>query len=150
MKASVRFIPAALIAILVLVVGVIQCGAEEGAEPPQLTFQSLNGSCAGNASTANISLWNGKVVLNGSVITPNPCHDLEAELEYIKPSNASQPKQITVSIAAVSNLAPGQACIQCIGAVPFTGEIGPLDYGEYDVSIAYDGEAVARQKVVIQ
>lgn len=148
MKAAARFIPAALVAVLVLAVGVIQCGAEEGAEPPEMTFQSLNGSCAaGMASTVNISLWNGKAVLNGSVITPDPCHDLEAELDYTTPAEASQPKQITVSIAAASNLEPGQACVECIGAVPFTGEIGPLDYGEYNVSIAYGGEIIAQRLI---
>ena len=137
-----------LVALLFLAIGIIECGAMEEAGLPGMNFYSQNGSCAGgNTSIANISLWNGKVMFNGSVTTANPCYDLKAEMDYTVYSGNGHQNEITVTIDAISGLETGGGCIECIGEVLFSGEIGPLDYGEYNVSIVYEKGTVAQQLI---
>lgn len=127
-----------LLPMLLLLTSCIGCGAAE------LTFHSLNGSCAAvNESTATISVEGDRVLLSGGAITSTPCHDLEAELALSSDDGCT----LMVEITAHEQLG---ACIQCIGEVPFTGEIGPLDPGEYDVSIVYEGSTIAQQRVEIE
>jgi hypothetical protein len=109
-----------------------------GCPTPELTFRSLGGNCtAGEGSTANISLWGNKVLFYGSVIAPTPCHELEAEL--VIPSNLLYPQGIIVNITAYDR---GTICIQCLGEIPFTGEIEHLNPGEYDIIIIYQGQSL--------
>lgn len=114
----------------------------------KLIFQSFNGSCTTNDdSTINVSLWNGNLTFNGSAITPNPCYDLIAEADLVSPSDLNNSCEITVNISAVSNLGEGEACIKCIGSVPFSGEFGPLEPGVYNVSFVYNGNVIAKQSI---
>lgn len=147
MRKVIRFTPALLAGICVLLLGSMACVAEQ-AEIPVISFTSHNGSCAqAEESSAVISVTGNKVVFSGSAFTPDPCHRLEAGLDHTSFPNISQPDRIIVDIAAF----PGeQACIQCIGEVPFSGEVGPLANGEYEVSIVYDGDLLAQERITIE
>ncbi|TET39918.1 MAG: DUF2330 domain-containing protein [Dehalococcoidia bacterium] len=117
-----------------------------GGGSAELAFLSLGGSCtAVEESEATISLRGDRVFFSGSVIAPTPCHELRAELEI--PPAEIYPQMIIVNISAEE--LPGTICIQCIGEIPFKGEIRNLDPGEYDVLMLYQGRTIAQQRVEI-
>ncbi len=147
MKKVIRFTPALLAGICVMLLGAMACVAEQE-EIPGLGFTSQNGSCAqAEESSASISIAGNRVTFTGSAITPDPCHRLDAGLDHTSFPNSSQPDRLTVDIVAL----PGdQPCIQCIGEVPFSGEVGPLGSGEYEVSIVYDGDLLAQERITIE
>ncbi|MBE0415526.1 MAG: hypothetical protein IBX36_03190 [Dehalococcoidia bacterium] len=118
-----------------------------GRSAPELAFDSLDGSCtAGEEPTAFISLRGNEVFFAGSVIAPTPCYELEAEL--VIPTTFIYPQTIIVDITAQQD--PGTICIQCIGEIPFRGEIRHLEPGEYDISICYQGNAIAQQRIKVE
>ncbi len=120
---------------------------DSGRRGPELTFHSLNGSCtAEEGSTATISLLDDKVLFSGTVIAATPCHELGAEL--VVPSNILYPQGVIVELTAYES--PDTTCIQCIGELPFTGEISQLDPGEYDIFILYEGSTIAQQRIEIE
>lgn len=138
----VKLLLAMLLPLLLLVISC--CGHLA----PELTFHSLSGSCATvEESTANISLEDGKVLFYGSVNTPTPCYDLEAEVELLASSNTSYPRVIMVNITSHERQSE---CIQCTGDIPFSGEIGPLDTGEYDILILYEGSTIGQRMIEIE
>jgi len=142
MKRVKWFLLAMLLPLLLLVISC--CGHVA----PELIFHSLSGSCAAvEESTANISLEDGKVLFSGSVSTPTPCYDLEAEVELIDSSNTGYPQVIVVNITTHER--QGE-CIQCIGEIPFSGEIGPFDTGEYDILILHEGSTIGEQMIEIE
>jgi len=118
-----------------------------GRNSPELAFLSLEGSCAtAGESEATISLRGDRAFFSGSVIAPTPCHELRAELR--SPITLIYPPGIIVDITLYQR--PGTICIQCIAEIPFRGEIRNLSPGEYDVSIVYQGRAIAQQRVEIR
>ncbi|MFQ5988258.1 MAG: hypothetical protein ACE5H6_05370 [Dehalococcoidia bacterium] len=118
-----------------------------GGNSPELAFISLGGSCTiTGGPEATISLRGDRVFFSGSVIAPTPCHELKAELR--SPITLIYPPMLIVDISAEEM--PGTICIQCIGEIPFKGEIRNLDPGEYDVSIVYQGRTIAQQRVEIR
>ncbi|MFQ5925587.1 MAG: hypothetical protein ACE5IE_06290 [Dehalococcoidia bacterium] len=117
-----------------------------GGNSPALAFLSLRGSCTiTGGPEATISLRGARVFFSGSVIAPTPCHELRAELR--SPITLIYPPSIMVDITLYQR--PGTICIQCIGGIPFRGEIRNLDPGEYDVSIVYQGRTIAQQRVEV-
>jgi len=113
---------------------------------PELTFISLDGSCAaGEGPAATISLIGDRVFFSGYAITPTPCHRLEAELVPL--TILLYPQPLIVDIAARET--PGTICIQCIGEIPFKGEIRNLDPGEYVIQIYYQGSLLAQQRIEV-
>ena len=118
-----------------------------GYRSPKLTFRSLGGNCtAEEGSTATIYLLDDKVLFSGSVIAATPCHELEASL--VIPSNILYPQGIIVDITAYER--PDIICIQCLGELPFMGEIGQLNPGKYDVLIRYQGSIIMQQRIDIE
>lgn len=112
----------------------------------ELAFLSLGGSCATvGESEATISLRGDRAFFSGSVIAPTPCHELRAKLR--SPITLIYPPSIIVDITLYQR--PGTICIQCIGEIPFRGEIRNLSPGEYDVSIVYHRRTIAQQRVEI-
>lgn len=117
-----------------------------GRSTPELAFVSLGGSCtAGEGPTAIISLHCDSVFFSGSVIAPTPCHRLEAEL--VIPNTLLYPQTFIVDITAQE--APGTICIQCLGKIPFKGEIRHLDPGEYEIQVCYQGSTLAQQRIEV-
>lgn len=126
-----------------MVIAWVSLSRGEGAY--DFSFASFKGTCAtANQSSASFSLWNGRILLNGSVVTPHPCYSLDAELQVEEMPNASQPRQLVVRIIPRQR---DTTCVMCSGEVRYGGAIGPLPPGLYNVSVLYEGETIARQVV---
>ena len=113
-------------------------------ETPGLFFDYSAGSCAYSEEEAQIFVWGDEVLFSGSVTTPTPCYRLDAELIF--PPAFSNPPLLVVDITP--RVMPG-VCVQCIGSIPFTGEIKNLDPGEYDVAIYCQGRLIAEETVEV-
>jgi len=113
---------------------------------PELAFTSLETRCAaGEGSTTTISLRGDKVFFSGYAIASTPCHELEAEL--VLSTTLQYPQAIVVNISAQE--ASDAICIQCLGKIPFKGEIRNLEPGEHEIQICYQGSTLAQQRIEI-
>ncbi|MEA1959272.1 MAG: hypothetical protein U9N44_06405 [Chloroflexota bacterium] len=114
----------------------------------QLTFESLEGGCAGIAeSYLNIYHEDGTLRFEGAVITPDPCHRLEAVMDLSNIDDVYCNLYATVNITAVPDTDAGEACVQCIGAVFFAGEVGSLDTCGHTVWFNYNGSGLGSSGV---
>jgi hypothetical protein len=109
---------------------------------PGLTFAFTpgQGSCA--TGEPGVSMWSEAGVLKfaGSVTTSTPCYTLDATYKI-------NGKVITINI---QKRALGGVCIQCIGAVPFEGEITGLKEGDYRVKLLLEGKLLKEAVLTIK
>jgi hypothetical protein len=131
--------------LLISISGCIQSSLIEG-----FTFNSGKGTCTSREnSTAEITMTDNKINFSGYVISPDPCYELKASYSIKKVEFAKAPTTdvITVTITKLgSNLAV--VCIQCIGEIPFNGEIivnkDMWNSGNYGIEIVYEGKELTR------
>lgn len=109
---------------------------------PGLTFAFTpgQGSCA--AGEPGVSMWSEAGVLKfaGSVTTSTPCHTLDAAYKI-------NGEVITINI---QKRALGGACIQCVGAVPFEGEVAGLKEGDYRVKVLLEDQLLKEEVLAIK
>lgn len=109
---------------------------------PALNFSFTygHGSCA--TGEPQIVIWaeGSGIKFSGSVITPTPCYTLTA-------THRITGMEIIIDI---KKQPLSGACIQCIGAVPFQGEIAGLGEGEYTVKVFLDGRALEEKILVLR
>jgi hypothetical protein len=75
------------------------------------SFESGEGSC-GEAATAEITRTDGGVSVSGTIVSPTPCY--QAEL-----ADSGVENRTAIFRIAVSQDAAVEACVECIGSVPF-------------------------------
>ena len=110
----------------------------------ELGFDYYPGRCTSHhGSQATIGTLGDMIVVNGEVVTPTPCYELEARLDI--PRAFVYPPTIVVDI--ISQAEPG-VCIECLGEVPFQAKIANLVPAQaYDVIVQYKGDVIS-QKIV--
>lgn len=110
--------------------------------PPaqSFTFTPGQGNCA--TGEPDVAFWSegGALRFEGSVISSTPCYTLEA-------THSISGKIIEISI---HRKPLGGICIQCIGALPFQGEITGLMEGDYEVKVLLDGKPLKEAEVTIK
>lgn len=107
---------------------------------PTLSFKPLRSRCRSFGDSASISADHGKIRFSGAMITPTPCHKLEAELGISS-------RTLTVHITAVAEPGP---CIQVLGCLRYRGRIEGLKAGTYTVKILHGDKPVAQQRVIVE
>ena len=116
-----------------------------GRRSPELALVYGDGGCASiSESWATISVRGDRVYFTGSVIAATPCHELRAQMA--DPVTLTYPPIIEVEISAMESHG---VCVQCIGEIPFEGEIRHLDPGDYDIVISCQGSILAQGRVEI-
>ncbi len=114
---------------------------------PHLLFEQLESSCASDGETAQLQGGKGKLSFSGAVETPNPCHDLQAELVTMRCGPTERcPNTHEV---AITSKPQGGSCIECLGSVPYQGEIRGLEAGLYAITITHDGRPIAEAQVQV-
>jgi hypothetical protein len=131
-----------LLILLISISGCIQNSVIEG-----FTFNSENGRCTSREnSTVEMTMSDNKIKFSGYILT-SPCDDLKASYSINRVEFAKAPTTdvITITIATVKK---GGTCIQCIGEIPFNGEItinkDIWNSGNYGIEIVHEGKELAR------
>lgn len=116
---------------------VLNAPPSQPASEVSLAFTPGQGSCA--TGEPEITVWSdsGALKFAGSILTPTPCYSLDASYKI-------SGKIIEISI---QKQPLGGVCIQCIGAVPFEGEITGLKEGDYRVKVFVDGKPLKEAEV---
>ncbi|MDW8031518.1 MAG: hypothetical protein RMJ29_06875 [Candidatus Bipolaricaulota bacterium] len=118
------------------------CRRGEDLGSPMLSFHHGEAHCGVGLDDARVQAEAKGIRFSGQMTTPDPCHRLEAVLE-VKNS------ELIVHISAVSEKAPDRVCIQCLGQVPYTGEIVNVRPGQYTVKIYHDKREIKSAPVTI-
>jgi hypothetical protein len=134
-----------LLILLILLISISGCVQNPLIE--DFTFNNENGSCGSGESTAEMRLSDNKITFSGYAITSTPCYKLNASYSSgkIKPEKGPETDVITITITKEGIEG---ACIQCIGKIPFNGEITVnkeiWQKGDYGIEIIYEGKELAR------
>lgn len=114
----------------------------------ELFFDCYQGRCTSEQeSQAIIGVLGNAIVVYGLAITPTPCYELEAKLNT-PPLTFSGPPTIIVDIHAHAKQV--DACVGCLGEIPFRAKIAGLTPGRtYDVIIQYQGKVIAQKSVAL-
>jgi hypothetical protein len=127
--------PAAAILILAAVFS-ISCG---GGDSVNLVLNQEPGDCAlSSQSAASIRCDGGAFAFEGSIITPNPCHNLKAAIGSVNKSS------VEIVITAMSNLGEGGFCAECVGEIAFDGMLELPGACGRTLSIVYNGATIAK------
>jgi hypothetical protein len=125
----------ASIILLPVLMFVSSCGGDDSVS---LIFNQVQGECASaNQSAATIQCDGGILTFEGSVVTPNPCYYLKANLDRIDKSNA------VIMITSVSGLIEDSYCVECLGEISFDGTIELSGACSKILSIVYNGATIA-------
>lgn len=112
---------------------------------PQLTFRQLESSCASDEEMVQLQGDFGQIKFVGLMNTPTPCYHLHAELRTMRCGPTSRcPNTYEIAITAI---AQDVNCIQCVGAIPYEGEIRGLAPGMYTIVVAHDDRRIASEQV---
>ncbi len=127
-----RIILISLVVAIVLIVGCVQQPLEEKAEQEfGASLESVSASCASEEENSiNIIQIGDELLFEGVVIAPNPCQDLKVK------DTANGDKVILDLVSAPK----GGVCIQCIGAVRFSGRIKGAD--DKTIEFRYNSELI--------
>jgi hypothetical protein len=125
----------ASIILLPVLMFVSSCGGDDSVN---LIFNQVQGDCASaNQSAATIQCDGGILTFEGSVVTPNPCYYLKANLDRIDKSN------VVIMITSVSRLIEDSYCVECLGEISFDGTIELSGACSKILSIVYNGATIA-------
>jgi hypothetical protein len=125
----------ASIILLPVLMFVSSCGGDDSVS---LIFNQVQGECASaNQSAETIQCDGGVLTFEGSVVTPNPCYYLKANLDRIDKSNA------VIMITSVSGLIEDSYCVECLGEISFDGTIELSGACSKILSIVYNGATIA-------
>ena len=125
----------ASIILLPVLMFVSSCGGDDSVN---LIFNQVQGDCASaNQSAATIQCGGGVLTFEGSVVTPNPCYYLKANLDRIDKSNA------VIMITSVSRLIDDGYCTECLGEISFNGTLELSGACSKILSIVYNGATIA-------
>jgi hypothetical protein len=129
---------AGILIIIALASGCILAEPFSPPPAPELTFTPGQGSCA--TSEPRVAIWSEEDAIKfaGSVSTPTPCYTLDAAYKISE----------EVIIINIQSHALGGPCIQCIGAVPFEGELKGLPTGNYTVRLVSGNTVLAEKSTV--
>lgn len=112
---------------------------------PQFTFRPLESSCASTDEMVQLQGGLGRIEFVGLMTTPTPCYNLRAELRTMPCGPTSRcPNTYEIAITAI---AQEISCIQCVGAIPYEGEIRGLAPGMYTIVVAHDDRRIASEQV---
>ena len=96
MRRKVAYIAATIF--LLELMTVTSCGGDDSVN---LIFNQVQGDCtAADQSAATIQCGGGVLTFEGSVVTPNPCYYLKANLDFMDESN------VVIIITSVSVTLP--------------------------------------------
>ena len=133
MRRKVAYV-AGIILLSMLVIA-MSCGGDDSVN---LVFNQVQGNCASaNQSAATIQCDGGVLTFEGSVVTPNPCYYLKANLDRIDKSNA------VIMITSVSGLIEDSYCVECLGEISFDGTLELSGACSKILSIVYNGATIA-------
>jgi type 1 fimbria pilin len=133
MRRKIAYIAATIF--LLVLMSVTSCGGDDSVN---LVFNQVQGNCAvANQSAATIRCDGGVFTFNGSVITPNPCYYLKANLDLMDESNA------VIMITSVSELIEDGYCVECLGEISFDGTVELPGTCSKILSIVYNGATIA-------
>jgi hypothetical protein len=125
----------ASIILLPVLMFVSSCGGDDSVN---LIFNQVQGDCASaNQSAATIQCSGGVLTFEGSVVTPNPCYYLKANLDLMDESNA------VIMITSVSELIEDGYCVECLGEISFDGTVELPGTCSKILSIVYNGATIA-------
>jgi hypothetical protein len=114
---------------------------------PSLVFEQLDSGCASADEWATLQGGEGRITFSGTMATPNPCYDLNAELMTMRCGPGARCPN-TYEVAIASEPLEGY-CIECLGGVSYRGEIRGLEPGLYSITIVHDGRPIAEAEVEI-
>jgi len=119
-----------------LTLAMTSCGGDGSVT---LTFNQTSSDCATASQSAGaIQCNDGVLTFEGSVLTPNPCYYLTANLDVMNKSD------IVIVISAMPALLGQDAyCVECVGQMAFSGEVSPVGSCSRSVSIVYNGDTIA-------
>ena len=87
---------------------------DEELELLDTTFESDEGSCSSpTGDTASLEFEGTTLRIEGSSSAPNPCHECVLE------SAAFEGGSLSLAVSVKSTLDEGEACIECVGEVPY-------------------------------
>ncbi len=115
-----------------------------GAVVENYVFNGGTGSCASQGSnSATIERFANSVIqISGQVLTPNPCHELVANYTVEKGYNDID--VITINILPEGR---GEACVSCVGLVPFTGSFR-ANTQKFSIIITYEGQVIGQKSFI--
>jgi hypothetical protein len=114
---------------------VTSCGGDDSVN---LIFNQVQGDCtAADQSAATIQCDGGVLTFEGSVVTPNPCYYLKANLDFMDESN------VVIIITSVSGSIEDGYCVECVGEISFDGTLELSGVCSKIVSIVYNGATIA-------
>ena len=133
MRRKVAYV-AGIILLSMLVIA-MSCGGDDSVN---LIFNQVQGNCASvNQSAATIQCDGGVLTFEGSVVTPNPCYYLKANLDFMDESNA------VIMITSVLGLIEDGYCVECLGEISFDGTVEMSGACSKILSIVYNGATIA-------
>ncbi len=118
---------------------------QPAATQPQLAFRQLESSCASADEMVQLQGDFGRIEFVGLMNTPTPCYNLHAELRAMRCGPTSRcPNTYEIAITAIVQ---DVNCIECVGTVPYEGEIRGLAPGMYTIVVAHDDRRMASEQV---
>lgn len=134
-----------LAGILIGIVLASGCILAEPSPPPPIpavtfAFTPGQGSCATGEPKAVIWSENDAIKFTGGISTPTPCYTLDAAYKISG----------DLIIINIQKRALGGVCIQCIGAVPFEGELNGLPTGNYTVKVVSENKVLAEEALLVE
>jgi hypothetical protein len=114
----------------------VSCGGDDSVN---LIFNQVQGNCAvADQSAATIHCDGGVLTFEGSVVAPNPCYYLKANLDVVDGSN------VVIGITAMpASLGEDAYCVECVGGIAFDGTLELSGVCSKIVSIVYNGATIA-------
>lgn len=109
-----------------LILFVMGCNEDGTDSPMSLSLSQNQGQCSSRSNSELLLVTEqNQISLKGTILTPDPCHKLEAEVR----------RQENTIFAKITPLNLNQVCIQCIGEVSFETSLGRFDPGAYTVKV---------------
>jgi len=100
--------------------------------PPELQFLQEGSSCtAEQDDEVAITVVKGKVTIEGTMVTPNPCVTLQAKL-----AQSGHTLTLTLNVTASPE---GTRCESCLGVVDYKAQLVHVPTGTYRL-IVFHGE----------
>jgi hypothetical protein len=126
----------AAIILLPVLIFVTSCGGDDSVN---LVFNQVQGNCAAaDQSAATIHCDGGVLTFEGSVVAPNPCYYLKANLDVVDGAN------VVIGITAMpASLGEDAYCVECLGEIAFDGTLELFGVCSKIVSIVYNGATIA-------
>lgn len=110
-----------------------------GTPLPNFSFAHDFGSCSAAPAPPVLQTGPGEVRIAGEVQVPSPCQKLTAWPEV-------SPGRVVLSITRKPS---AEACVQCVGVIPFAARVGSLGPGVTEVRVLLNGTEVDRATLYV-